>query len=460
MIFIFAAFVILNLTVCGILEMGHLGAVGRLKASASDAVSVVRDGSWLTHYGNFVSHIAFCILAYSGIESVIQTAGLTKGWRDIHKAYWFLALTVGVVTPVVTALVLSAPIEFSRHETDLIPHYATLVNGELFGLLVTVLAAFTLMMAVNTAFVASSELMERVLQRYEFSWIIATNRRDSLYRIHVLNAFFFSAIILITRARQSILADMYAIGLVASFCINMGSLLIYRYSMGTREIRYHTSRLGTLILWIILVSYFVFLAAEKTHGTILWGIICSVVLIAGFLISRRYAPEIKEISKGDSEVEVITYLAAAATNELHVFFRRPGESKHALKKDAPRLETQHPGIAESHGAYITFYSPRSGIPRKLASNHFRLPLSRISLFQEMVGILETLENELPDRHIIVHIGWPLSSWLDRLAMGVLFLNMMRLPRLFPRFEFIIRYRSKVPSASIAAPQNVPIKPRT
>jgi amino acid transporter len=451
MIFIFAAFVILNLIVSGIMDLGHLGAIDRLRASAADALSTVSQGSWVTHYDNFVSHIAICILAYSGIESVIQTAGLVKEWRDIHKAYWFLALTVGVVTPVIAALALSAPIDFARHETDLIPHYATLVNGELFGFLVAVLAAFTLMMAVNTAFVASSELLERVLQRYGFKWLMATNRRDSLYRIHVMNALFFSSIILITRAQQNILADMYAIGLVASFCINIGSLLVYRYFMGTSEIGYHTSRVGTLIVWIILVSCFIFLAARKMHGTMLWGIICFVVLIAGFLISRRYAPEIEETSKGETVEEVIVYLAATESPDSHIYFRRPEKPKPALKGEAPGPESQYSGITESNSAYITFYSPRTGIARKMAPNHFRLPLAGMSVFQEIVGVLQALNNELPDRHIVVHIGWPMSSWLDRLAIGVLFLNMMRLPRLFPTIEFIIRYRSKSRS-QIKAPR--------
>ena len=48
---------------------------------------------------------------------------------------------------------------------------------------------------------------------------------------------------------QEELANMYALGLVASFCINMGSLILYRYFKGTAEgMTYYTSRLGTLIL--------------------------------------------------------------------------------------------------------------------------------------------------------------------------------------------------------------------
>ncbi|MFI5330262.1 MAG: hypothetical protein ACHQ2F_04395 [Desulfobaccales bacterium] len=47
----------------------------------------------------------------------------------------------------------------------------------------------------------------------------------------------------------------------------------------------------------------------------------------------------------------------------------------------------------------------------------------------------------------MHIGWPTSSWLDRLATGVMFLNLERLPRLFPSFGFILRYTTRVPIPS-------------
>ena len=244
------------------------GSIGQMHLATTQTVKHVSTGSILGNYGHFISSIAFCILAYSGVESVLQTAGFVRSWKEIRKAYWFLALTVGVVTPLVAALVLSTRIDFKAHEGDLITHYATMLNGVPFGLAVAALASFTLTMAVNTAFVASSELMERVAHRYGFHWLIATNRRQSLYRIHITSATFFSIIILLTMGSQAELANMYALGLLASFCINMGSLILYRYFKGKAEgMTYSTSRLGTLILWIILVSCFVFLAIDKPHAT-------------------------------------------------------------------------------------------------------------------------------------------------------------------------------------------------
>jgi len=39
---------------------------------------------------------------------------------------------------------------------------------------------------------------------------------------------------------------------------------------------------------------------------------------------------------------------------------------------------------------------------------------------------------------------------DRLAVGVMVFNLMRLPRLFPRFEFDIKYFRRLPAYAEAA----------
>ncbi len=369
--------------------------------------------------------VASCVLAYSGIESVLQTAGLVRGWRDIAKAYWFLALTVGVVTPLISALALSAPIDLAKHEGDLIPHWASIVASPAFGALVGVLGSLILIMAVNTAYLASAELLERVAHRYRFGWLTATNKRASLYRIHILNAFSYSAIIAVTSGSQAILAEMYAIGLLASFVINIGCLLIYRYFMGTKEIRggYSTSRTGTLALEVLLVACFIYLALHKPYGTGLWAAVVGVLLAAGIPFSRRYGPEVKEVRRSDYPMEMVLALCEG-DDPLHVWFRRPGEE---------------PLPSDSGTVFVTFFSPRQGIPPKQATNHFRFAIQGGSVYRSILAILALLEDEFAGRNITVHFGWPTSSWLDRLATGVLVWNLTRIPKKFPRLRFAIDY---------------------
>ena len=243
-IFIGASVVFANLIALGFLNIDS-GSPAKVAGSVTGVVSDLGQHG-LGHAAHMMTiGVASCVLAYSGIESVLQTAGLVEGWRQISRAYWFLALTVGIVTPVVSALALSAPIDFRAHEGDLITHWATVVGNVPFGVVVGLLGSVILIMAVNTAYVASSELLERLAHRYRFNFLLETNRRASLYRIHLLNATLYTAVILITRGSQQILAEMYAVGLLASFSINIGCLLLYRYFRGTAQIRdYYTSRAG------------------------------------------------------------------------------------------------------------------------------------------------------------------------------------------------------------------------
>jgi hypothetical protein len=283
-------------------------------------------------------------------------------------------------------------------------------------------------MAVNTAYVASGELLERVAHRYRFAWLVAPNQRASLYRIHIVNGCMYTAIILLTRGSQAVLAEMYAIGLLASFVINIGCLLIYRYFQGTKEIRaYHTSRTATLALEVILVACFIYLALHKPYGTGLWAGVVTILLAAGIPFSRRYGPEVREVRRSDYPLEML--LALGETDGLlEVYFRRPGE-----------IETMRyaPGAA-----FVTFFSPRQPIPEKLAANHYRFAVQGGSLARSIAATLALVQEELDGREVHVHFGWPTSSWLDRMAVGVFVANLMRLPKTYPGLRYSIDFVPK------------------
>ena len=128
---------------------------------------------------------------------------------------------------------------------------------------------------------------------------------------------------------------------------------------------------------------------------------------------------------------MILYLSESSSPDIHIIFRRPREESLGEPKD--------------NEAYITFYTPRQGIPPKMGQNHFRLPLIRSRLYNRILLLLRIVEYELPDRNTTVHFGWPLSSWLDRLAIGVMVFNLMTLPRKFPQFNFEIMYFGRIAS---------------
>ncbi|MCK5573095.1 MAG: APC family permease [Bacteroidetes bacterium] len=401
---------------------------GMIGDSWSASFSKISNEGFFGGYFFIIVCISSSILAYSGIESVVQTAGLVKSWRDIGKAYIFLALATGIFTPIMSALALSSGINPAEHETDLITQFAAGLNGVAFGLLVAVIASVALMMAVNTAFVGASELMERVAHRYRFTWLLKTNRRQALTRVHILSATFFSVLIVFTEGSQEMLAEMYALSLVASFSINIGSLLIYRYFTGTKEIRaYNTSRIGTLIIFVILVSCFGYLAFVRPYGVAMWFGATVILLTLGLMVAKKRAPEKIEIEQTDSPLHMVFQLAEATGDTIDIYFRRPKE------------EVTHP---DPKVAFVSFYSPRGGIPPRLAPNHHRFAQSGQTLFDSITELLYMLKYELPHKQITLHFGWPMSSWLDRLSIGVMVFSIMKLPKMFPEFTFTIEYTRK------------------
>jgi hypothetical protein len=179
------------------------------------------------------------------------------------------------------------------------------------------------------------------------------------------------------------------------------------------------------------MSCFFFLASMKPHGTMMWATVTGFVLIAGLWVSRRRGPETKELEKSDSEMSMILYMADHSFSEVNIYFRRTREEV-----------VCEGGIGGGTEVYVTFHSPRKGIPPKCGDNDFRFVLGKQGLYHHIVSLLKLIEYEMPEQKVSVHFGWPLSSWLDRLSIGVMVFNLMRLPKRFPQFNFSIDYDRK------------------
>src|SRR5207249_1952901 len=146
-------------------------------------------------------------------------------------------------------------------------------------------------------------------------------------------------------------------------------------------------------------------------------------------------PEVKEVRRSDYPMEML--LALGETDgPLDIYFRRPGE-----------LDTCGPS---ANHAFITLFSKRHSIPEKVSPNHYRFPLQGGSVYRTMQAILALLQEELEGRDVRVHFGWPTSSWLDRLAMGVFVANLMRLPKQFPKLAFSIEHSAETGAQPAAA----------
>jgi hypothetical protein len=152
-------------------------------------------------------------------------------------------------------------------------------------------------------------------------------------------------------------------------------------------------------------------------------------------LSRRYGPEVREVRRSDYPMEMLLAIGES-DGPIDVYFRRPGE----LDVVTPSPNT----------AIITFFSPRHPIPEKVAPNHYRFPIQGSSVYRSIAALLALLQEELEGRDVRVHFGWPTSSWLDRLAVGVFVANMMRLPKQFPKLAFTIDHAAHPGAAEAPA----------
>ncbi|AEE15380.1 amino acid permease-associated region [Thermodesulfobium narugense DSM 14796] len=425
-IFVIAAVVLVNVAILGLFNIntGLPFLIDAYHASLKDILT----SNPIHSYTSITFNMSATILAFSGIESVLQTHSLVENWKTIKKAYITLALTVGIIIPLVGTLALSQVPNPIDHSEDLITFFSRMLGGLPLAIIVVILAAVTLIFAVNTAMVASVELLDRVAEKYKFKPLTKTNRFGAAYRIIIIMSTAFISIILITSGNQHTVAQMYAIGLVATFVINLFNLIVYRAYRGREDVKeYSTSILLNSFLFILFLGSFIFLLKDKPDGALLWLSSLIVFLIFGTIIIRS-----KNIDKAvkistEKPQDVINYIKENDISNIHIYFRRP------MERTSERID-------DSSKIFVTFFMSRQSIPKRISNNHFIIPVNHFwGIDGGINGLLGLLQESFPDRRIVVHLGWPTSSWLERVAMGLRTYHILRLPTIYPKFEFKMEF---------------------
>jgi hypothetical protein len=127
-------------------------------------------------------------------------------------------------------------------------------------------------------------------------------------------------------------------------------------------------------------------------------------------------------------MDVIFRIAEIENSDVHIHFKRPKEIGE--------------GDVQNNVINIFFYSPRTDIPEERKPNDFWIALQeRTSVLDMIYGVMQIFEYDIPpEKKVHFYFGWPLSSWLDRISIGVMTYRLMRLPRKFPKFNFHIDYK--------------------
>jgi len=425
-IFIAAAIILVNVAILGLFNFSS--GLPFLINAYQYSLKGIFNTNPINSYMNITFNMSATILAFSGIESVLQTHSLVENWKTIKKAYITLALTVGIIIPLIGTLALSQVPDPFNHSEDLITFFSRMLGGLPLAIVVVILATVTLIFAVNTAMVASVELLDRVAEKYKFSPLTKTNRFGAAYRIIIIMSVAFISIILVTSGNQHTVAQMYAIGLVATFVINLFNLIVYRAYRGREDVKeYSTSIITNSFLFLLFLGSFIFLLKDKPDGALLWTSSLIVFLIFGTIIIKN-----KNIDKAikvstEKPQDVINYIKENDISNIHIYFRRP-------------MERNFERVDDSSKIYVTFFMSRQKVPERISNNHFIIPVNHFwGVDGGINGLLGLLQESFPDKRIVIHIGWPTSSWLERLAMGLRTYHILRLPTIYPKFEFKMEF---------------------
>jgi amino acid transporter len=379
-------------------------------------------------YGFIIFGLSINVLFFNGLETVISNSNYVRNWRLNLKSYFLITLISLITIPIISIFIFSYDLNLQRGDIYFLPYYAMNMMGGLFGFILSLAALVLLSMVIKICFNNIADALNIVSKKIKFTWLNRLNKRSSFYRIHIVVATFASVIVLVLQSSQQQLAELLAFGILINISFILFTLLVYRYFKGSKEISiFNTSKAGTIFLFTIVFCSVIYLFVDKVTLTFLWIMSTALIFLILYNIFKRKTLPTIERKNLDNPMDLIFHLSEIQSDELQIYFVRPKETLSADEfKDA---------------VFINFCSPIDAVIPKMMFNHFRFPYLGSKLLSSMIAVIELLKYEIPDKKLQFHFGWPLSSWLDRLSIGVMVFSMMKLPKLYPNDLFTIEYFS-------------------
>ncbi len=285
-----------------------LGFIGHLWPRLAERLR--QPGNWLSLVGLIGVLLAFAhsILAMSGEETLAQV------YREVESpklpnfkkaAFIVFVYSLGLTATVSFLAVLLIPneVRMKFYSDNLIGGLAMSVIGPPAARLVlnaaVVIVGFLILSgAVNTAFIGSNGVLNRVAEDGVMpDWFLKPHRRyGTTHRVLYLIAGMQLAVILLSRGNMYVLGEAYAFGIVWSFCFKAMAMVVLRFKdRSPREfkvplnirIRGVEVPIGLTLIFLILLSSAVLNTLTKEVATI-GGSIFTAVFLVTFIASEQY----------------------------------------------------------------------------------------------------------------------------------------------------------------------------
>ena len=280
------------------------------------------------------------VLAMSGAESLAQVYREIEHPKlpNLKKSVFIIFIYSMVFTSLVSFFAVMIIPDQTRHLyfENLIGGLAMNLTGPflarlIFHVFVVVVGTMILSGAVNTAIVGSNGVLNRVSEDGVLSdWFRQPHSRfGTSYRIINMVVGLQLLMIIFSRGNVTLLANLYAFGVIWSFVLNGVSVLVLRYTQPQErefkvplnfQIAGREIPVGVAVITLVLLSTAVVNLFTKPEATVS-GVIFSALLFVGFTISEKRVLR----SRGEAHVELDKFnLAPSADLTLNNVDIEPG----------------------------------------------------------------------------------------------------------------------------------------
>lgn len=224
-------------------------------------------------------------LAFSGLESAAQLSGamMAPVKRTASKAMWAVVISVGLMTPFLTALALYAvPDSVKTADPEaLLSNLAFQVGGPILGIGVVVAASVLLFMACNTALVGNYHVNVRLADLgFLPSFLRKLHPRlNTPYLSIIASAIIPIVIVIAVNGSVEILGDLYAFGLLGTLTLSSAAVDRLRWRDGERGVKFY---IGLLTTFAVGSAFFINII-QKPAALIFGGLLTAFIVGIGYL---------------------------------------------------------------------------------------------------------------------------------------------------------------------------------
>jgi len=278
-------------------------------------------GSITNNWSNFVA----IVLALSGVEAVANMTGIMKlpVERTSKFAIWPVLLEVSILT-FLLGIAMNAIPNLGLHTEDMLRALGNYYIGPWYGQIISVVFAFLLLSAVNTAVSDLVSIQFSMARDRELPSVFSNLNRFGMPWLALIIAVSIPLIVLIIEHDLIRLASLYAIGVVGAITLNLGATATnFKINLKKHErVLLFTS---TLILALIEIT----IAFEKHHALIF------AATILGTGLTLRFIGKIAVPIPVPEEVVSVNVLTVSEAKEITSLYR--SSSLVALKSVNPFL---------------------------------------------------------------------------------------------------------------------------